>query len=310
MVDAQNTSYKSEVFAKIGAQSRLHPIYTAFVPIIAVILMMVVMGVAMVPLALLSARESPSGDLRLIYVLIAGFGAVSLAVFAWVKWVENRSLASIGWTFDRALLRYGRGFAVGLLMNVAAIAIIALLGGYEAGNWLPAFSSISAIAIIVLFLVGFIVQGATEEILVRGWILSSLAARWGLPLAVGVTSLLFALLHLSNEWPHVNYIAMFNIVLISIFFAIYVLRERSLLGVCAIHSAWNWIMSIGFGLNVSGLKIDVEPLVVGLSQKPEIHDWITGGSFGPEGSLVVTAVIGLSCYMVWRWGGDSLDKSS
>ena len=301
--------YKSEVFAKIGAQARLHPIYTAFVPIIAAILMMVAMSMAVVPMRFLPVLGELPGDLRLVYLLVAGFGAVSLAVFAWVKWVENRSLASMGWTFDRAFFRYGRGFIIGLLMNVSAIVIIGLLGGYEAGNWLPAFSSLSAISVIVLFLIGFIVQGGTEEILVRGWILSSLAARWGLPLAVGVTSLLFAILHLSNEWPHINYIAMFNIVLISVFFAIYVLREKSLLGVCAIHSAWNWIMSIGFGLNVSGMKIDVEPLVVGLSQKPEIANWITGGSFGPEGSLVVTAVISLSCFQVWRWGGDNLDKS-
>jgi membrane protease YdiL (CAAX protease family) len=191
-------------------------------------------------------------------------------------------------------------------MNVGAIASIGFAGGYSMGAWIPAFSAPVALGFIGLFLIGFVIQGGTEEVLTRGWMLSSMASRWGLPVAIGVTSSLFALLHLPNEWPHVNWIAMANIVLIGIFFAIYAVRERSLLGVCAIHSAWNWIMGVGFGLNVSGMTIDAEPLVVSLQQNEGIATWITGGSFGPEGSLIVTAVIVLCTFLVWRWKGEDL----
>ncbi|VAW02884.1 hypothetical protein MNBD_ALPHA06-1587, partial [hydrothermal vent metagenome] len=177
---------------------------------------------------------------------------------------------------------------------------------YQVGTWLPAFSSSAALAIIALFLVGFIIQGGTEEILTRGWMMSTMASRWGVPVAVGVTSSLFAIMHIPNEWPHVNWIAIANIVLVGVFFALFALRERSLIGVCAIHSAWNWIMGVGFGLNVSGMKLEALPLVVGLQQNPDVADWITGGSFGPEGSITVTLVLGLATLLTWRWKGEAL----
>lgn len=302
--------YKTEIFGQIGAQARLHPVYAALVPIIAIIVMMLATTIGMLPLLLTGFYEALSGTNEgLLYQLVFGFGAVTVATLAWVKWVEKRSLASMGWRFERALFRYGRGFAIGLAMNFAAIGIIGILGGYQIGNWAPALLDVAALGTIALFLVGFIIQGGTEEVLTRGWMLSTMASRWGLPIAIGVTSSLFALLHLPNEWPHVNWIAMANIVLIGVFFALFTVKERSLLGVCAIHSSWNWIMGVGFGLNVSGHAIDAEPLVVGLRQKPEIAEWITGGSFGPEGSVFVTLVIVVSCVLVWGWRGEDLITS-
>ena len=65
-------------------------------------------------------------------------------------------------------------------------------------------------------------------------------------------------------------------------------------------------MSLGFGLDVSGIHIGVDPLIVELSQRPQLAIWLSGGSFGPEGSIVVTVVILVSCFLVWRWKGEDL----
>jgi len=295
--------YKSEIFGPVSPTARLHPVYAALVPLVA----MMVMALAQFftgMMAFMLGWSDPNWIL--LYRLMVGFGLVSLAIFAWVKWVENRALASMGWRFERAVSRFGRGFAIGLLMNVSAIVIIGLFGGYEVGNWAPALTHPVAFGFVALFLVGFIIQGGTEEVLTRGWMLSAMASRFGVPIAVGVTSSLFALLHLGNEWPHINWIAMANIVLIGVFFALYVLRERSLLGACAAHASWNWVMSLGFGLDVSGIHIGVDPLIVELSQRPQLAIWLSGGSFGPEGSIVVTVVILVSCFLVWRWKGEDL----
>jgi len=300
--------YKAQVFGTIDTKARLSPLYALFVPIIALILLMFtqffsLLGAGAVGISLIELEESSTKSL--IYILFVSFGLASLAAFAWVKFVESRSLVSMGWRFERAWSRYSRGFLIGLMLNVAAITIIAAAGGYEVGKWFAALTNPAALVLIIVFMFGFIIQGGTEEVLFRGWVMSSMAARWGIPIAVGVSSSLFAALHLANEWPHVNWIAMANIVLVGVFFAIFAIRERSLLGVCAAHSSWNWIMSVGFGLNVSGMKIDAEPLLVSLQQKTEMANWITGGSFGPEGSLAVTIVLGVATLLVWRWQGDA-----
>jgi len=86
MADGQNTSYKSEIFAKIGDQARLHPIYTAFVPIIAVTLMMVAMGVAMVPIRLLPVLGSLPCDLNWF---ICWWPSLTLCL--WQFWPRRKS---------------------------------------------------------------------------------------------------------------------------------------------------------------------------------------------------------------------------
>ncbi|PHR57748.1 MAG: CPBP family intramembrane metalloprotease domain-containing protein [Robiginitomaculum sp.] len=301
--------YKDEIFGKIEPGARLHLIYATFVPLVGLVLMAVVPGLVLIPAFL--ADWVPTDDQQisnpgLLYVLAVSFGALSLAVFAWVKWVEKRPLASMGWRFERAFARYGRGFAIGLGMNIISIALIGLAGGYEVGAWLPAMASPMALVWIFLFLIGFVIQGGTEEVLTRGWLMSTFASRWGWPAAVGVTSVMFALMHIGNEPGHINWIAMTNIVLIGIFFGLYAVREKSLMGVCAAHASWNWMMGIGFGLNVSAMKIDVAPLLVELEQMPLVDKAITGGSFGPEGSLIVSAVLAVSCWLVWRWKGEEV----
>ncbi len=289
---------KYMIYAPIGAGAKLHPIYAALVPLVAAFVLFGVQFLSFVPYAsigrFLSKIGVPNAHISIMYNLFVPFLLVALACFAWVKWVENRSLASMGWRFERAFFIYGRGFGIGLLLNVLSLVLIALWGGYEIGPWLPAWNNPSALLMIGLFLLGFVVQGGSEEILFRGWVLSAMAPRWGFPVAISVVSVLFALMHVGNQWPHINWIAMLNIGLVSVFFAIYAIAERTILGVCAVHSAWNWIMGVGFGLSVSSMQIGAEPLVVDLRQKFDVDAWITGGSFGPEGSLAVTVVLSVA----------------
>ena len=83
----------------------------------------------------------------------------------------------------------------------------------------------------------------------------------------------------------------FNIVLFGLFISLYAVREGSLWGVCGWHAAWNWLLGLGFGLEVSGIRIDTVPLVADLTVAPGAPWWLTGGAFGPEASVVTTAVL-------------------
>lgn len=230
---------------------------------------------------------------QLAYVLFATFGCGAVLVFLWIRFFERRPLATIGFNAD-GLKRFGRGYAIGLGFLLAAVAIIWALGGYsvQAGGAFQSAAAGAALVPIFVLLLGFIVQGSTEEIFFRGWLMQLIASRHGLWLAVGINSVLFGLMHAANIPPSKElFMGLLNIALFGIFISLYAAREGSLWGVCGWHAAWNWLLGLGFGLEVSGQVVDARPLIVDLTTRTEVPWWITGAAFGPEGSVVVTALL-------------------
>ena len=230
---------------------------------------------------------------QLAYVLFATFGCGAVLVFLWIRFFERRPLSTIGFNAD-GLKRFGRGYAIGLGFLLAAVGIIWALGGYsvQAGGAFHSAAVGAALVPIVVLMLGFIVQGSTEEIFFRGWLMQLIASRHGLWLAVGINSVLFGLMHAANIPPSKElFMGLLNIALFGVFISLYAAREGSLWGVCGWHAAWNWLLGLGFGLEVSGQVVDAKPLIVDLTTRTEVPWWITGAAFGPEGSVVVTALL-------------------
>jgi CAAX protease family protein len=287
---------KAQPYGDYGPAPRLHPVYAALVFIVAVLVMSLGQGIAgaigVMVLKIDMANQTSSRTL--LYVLAAMFGTSSVLMVLWVRFVENRPLASMGFVKKAALSRFLRGILLGLAFNAVVVFTIFALGGYDVIAIAPAFQTPGALGMIALLFLGFVVQGSTEEIMMRGWVMSAMAARFGLVAAVVVNSVIFAGLHLGNEgFAHINWIAMANIVLVGLFLSLYAIREGSLLGVFGWHAAWNWLLGLGFGLEVSGMKVDVPALVVDFDTRTDMLDALTGGTFGPEGSIIVSIVLTL-----------------
>jgi hypothetical protein len=86
---------------------------------------------------------------------------------------------------------------------------------------------------------------------------------------------------------------------VGLFLALWVVRRRSLLGAMGWHAGWNWLLAVGFDLPLSGLDANLKSLLVGL--KATGPDWLSGGSQGPEGSLLSIAVFALAtAWLAWR----------
>ena len=144
-------------------------------------------------------------------------------------------------------------------------------------------------ALLIAFFAGYIVQGMAEEVLVRGYFMVSLANSLKMKNAAAVSALVsavfFAAMHMQN--PGMTLLPFVNIMLAGIFFAVYILRADNIWGACAAHSSWNFFQGHIIGSNVSGISTSVSVLV------PEINgsSIITGGAFGLEGGLAVSAVM-------------------
>ena len=237
---------------------------------------------------------------HMAYQLGPAFAAVTLLCILWVFIFERRGLGAIGLNggfFGRFL----RGYLVGLGFLGAVVGIIAYLGGYEVEG--AGSLAMTALIPIGVMLVAFIIQGSTEEILFRGWLMSLISSRHGAFWGVLVTSVLFGVLHGSNIPPgQALYLGMANIVLVGLFLGIYAFKEGSIWGVCGFHAAWNWLLGVGFGLEVSGGLIVEQPLIVDLASSNSVDWWITGGPFGPEASIVTAAVFVTGCVIVLIFG--------
>lgn len=230
---------------------------------------------------------------QLAYELVAAFGLGSVLVLLWAWLFERRGPATLGLN-ARGPMRFLRGYLLGLAFLLAVVGAIWAAGGYvvEGAGAFGSAAVGAALLPIGVLLLGFIIQGSSEELLFRGWLMQLIASRHGIWIAVVANSALFALAHAGNIEPSNElYVGLANIVLFGLFISLYAVREGSLWGVCGWHAAWNWLLGLGFGLEVSGMKIDSLPLITDLTAAPGAAWWLTGGAFGPEASLATTGVL-------------------
>ena len=246
-------------------------------------------SLATVPL-FLALRNIPlffnNKDLLSLLITLFSFAFISLLVFFRVKVIEKRSFSSIGFNKNNWLKKYSLGFLIGLAM-MSIIVLILFPFGYITVEKNPIQPvGVSAIASVLVILFGWIIQGATEEIVTRGWLLNDLSTKYNIGVGLLISSTLFGLMHLTN--PNVNYIAVINIILVGLFYGLYVIKTNDLWAVCGMHSAWNFAQGNIFGFKVSGLDVSVGSLIdlnlVG-------SDFITGGIFGPEAGITATFIL-------------------
>lgn len=215
--------------------------------------------------------------------LILTTGACIIGYYLLLKFKEKRSFKSIGLKFSKtACFEYLRGFGIGVFM-IAIIALgICLVG--KGSIYVNTEISLSSIVPFLFIIIAWIIQGASEEIMMRGYMLPALAIKKGPIVAITITSVFFAVLHLLNDG--VNAMGILNLVLFGVFAAVYAIYEESLWGICALHSAWNFAQGNVFGFLVSGLDAGQSIFITKINE----NNIINGGTFGPEGGILCSVV--------------------
>src|SRR5262249_616175 len=84
-----------------------------------------------------------------------------------------------------------------------------------------------------------------------------------------------------------------NLVLFGVATALYKVRidDDQLWGVCAIHTIWNWLQQVVFGLPNSGIATATDNAAFVVTPNTSLPAAIWGGGFGPEGTLGATLVL-------------------
>jgi membrane protease YdiL (CAAX protease family) len=241
-------------------------------------------------LVVVGATDRWSGVLALL-----SFGLALLALWLWVAAKERRRFATLGLEGGASsnLRRAARGFGLGLAMIAICVFVPVALGQAQL-SW--ASPDATSWGFILIMLLGFLLQGSTEEVIARGYLTQAVARRWGLVAAIVVQAVFFALLHGMN--PGIGLVPILNLLMFALFASVFSLAEGSLWGICALHGAWNWAQGNLFGVRVSGTE--VSDSVLGYAAQPGSIDLVTGGDFGLEGSLLTTAVYLVGIAIAWR----------
>lgn len=236
---------------------------------------------------------------NLFFILAMGISyLLIIAVYIYiVKGFEKNPLSSIGMPLGSsrkrrdALLSYGRGLLIGVSMISCVYLLLIATGQIQPAG---VAMNVSSVPLFLMYIFMWIPQGASEEIMLRGYMLPRIGAKFGRGMAVGLTSLLFGLLHAGNIG--FSPLALVNLILIAVFFALLSIHTGEIFTVCAAHTAWNFAQGNLFGLYVSGA--DGAARIIHTKYSADSIHWLTGGQFGPEGGVAVTIIVIISLMLL------------
>ncbi len=221
------------------------------------------------------------------YIVVVG-----ITILYW-KLIARKPLSEMGIT--KHFGNYFIGAAVGILLVLISVTVIMLTGKIEFHG---IFKNIHYIMIVLLF-DGFIIQGATEEFLCRGIILCSLKNRTSLAVAIGVSTVMFIIPHLStllDMGAVYGVLGIINLILISIIFSLLTIQFNSIWVVCGLHTSWNFILFSILGLNLSG---NDETVMAIFNMQSVGKNICNGGKYGIEASVITSIVLAVATALIW-----------
>lgn len=216
-----------------------------------------------------------------LFFELANFLFITLAIIAWAVFIEKCLLEGIGLAKKHAFRDFLLGWFFGGAFLTICVLLMVLFGGVQITGF--HFSSTNILQFIPLLL-AWSIQGHAEEVLARGFLFSSVAVKNSIPVGIVVSSIFFSLIHLGNDG--LSLIPILDLTLFGILAALYYLKTGSIWGISGAHAAWNCFQGNVFGFPVSGTDAGT----AFISVKQQGPDWLSGGAFGVEGSLIsVTA---------------------
>lgn len=206
--------------------------------------------------------------------------------------LDSRPWQDHGLRPARALVQLGQGALTGALLMSLLVGAMVLTHALKIG---PSARTSAALAWSGLQWAALFVPAAfVEEMMFRGYPFFRLARTMKPLRAAVVMSGVFALAHLPNGGE--GLIGILQVIAVGLLFSLAVWRTGALWWAIGAHAAWNWTQTFVFGCNNSGLAGGA-PWLVSVPAGP---DWLSGGSTGPEGSLLSLPILALGAWIVLR----------
>ncbi|WP_224488752.1 CPBP family intramembrane glutamic endopeptidase [Robertkochia flava] len=244
-------------------------------------------------------------DYSLIIVSVLAI-STTIAVFLGRKFLDKKTLLSLGLQFNRTAVKdLGVGFLLSGLMGLTFFTILLVFGLIQFHginfNLYPeqefttdfiSFMSTISLGSLSLILLENILVGYWEEVVFRGYLLQNFAEGMGWVPAIVLSCIIYGLLHAAN--PNAGLLS--TVIIMGFgFLRIYgYLTTKMLWLSMGMHIGWNFFQGPVFGFTASG------------HEKPRISEitftsdksWLTGGEFGPEGSVIIIPILIFTLYIM------------
>ncbi len=228
-----------------------------------------------------NSLKTMSANLASTVLIVSPF---VLAYWLLARFIERRPLSELDWRKSPQLLW---GMLAALLLFALVTAELWAANAYSISGWGDA-------PLWTLFLLTAVVPGITEEIVSRGILFRLTEEGLGTWIALLVSALFFGFAHISN--PGATAWSSLAISLeAGLLFGLLYHVTRSLWWCIGLHAGWNFVQGAVFGIPVSGIQVD--GLLDSQLQGP---DWLDGGGFGAEASVLTVLTCGVASLLLLR----------
>jgi len=267
---------------------------------------LLILGVTHVPWLSQIASPGPMSPGRMISAEATQFLVVLIPALIMGR-LEWRSPGAYGLPLRRGSERHLlAGMLWGLVIVSAVIGGIALLHGYDVSGL--ALSGGAIVEYGIFWFIAFVLVGFFEEFAFRGYTQFTLATGIGFWPAAVLLSAAFGFSHLSN--PGEEWVGALQVFLVAMFFCLTLRRTGNLWFAVGVHATFDWAETFLYSVPNSG------QLATGHLLSSSLHGgpWLSGGSVGPEGSVVCFVVVALAIVVfAWRYpasDGHPMDRAS
>lgn len=221
-------------------------------------------------------------------ITLYGTVLATVIVLLFCKLIERRPMKSLGFSKQGCIKKYLLGCLVGAVMISVCVLLSMVFGGMKIS-----FNHNIDFPQLLIFFFGFILQGASEETIFRGYFLNTVASKGRIVLAIVLNSVFFGLAHSFNMG--LTPLAFLNLTLFGVFASVYAIKSDNLWGVCGVHSLWNFMQGNFWGIQVSGTDTGTSIFIADTTPNAPL---LNGGDFGLEGSIFVTFTLIVSITIV------------
>ena len=244
------------------------------------------------------AKGAPSSEFA--HAIMQAIGELALfLVLLFLAWImskiERRNVGVYGLPLQAsAISRFVHGYFLwGFLPLALLLLVLRGLHVFYFGTISPLNAQILGWGALWFFV--FLLVGLLEEYSLRGYLLYTLADGIGFWPGAIIQAVLFARGHMGNGGE--TRIGIIATGVFALFAAATLWRTGNLWLAVGAHAGWDWGQSYFFGVNDSGFQAPGHLFNPHLAQGP---DWLTGGSVGPEGS-VLTLIFWVLMTVFFLW---------
>lgn len=226
--------------------------------------------------------------------------AATVAVLICRRHLDKKSFVSLGFGGKAVALKdLVFGFLLSGVMGACVLALMVGAGviGELRLNW--GADGMTPLLLLTALLPTVLI-GYWEELVNRGYLFQNMREGMGLLGAVLLSCVLYGLLHAAN--PNAGWLSSLIIVGFGLLRLYGYLATGLLWLSIGMHIGWNFFQAAVFGFPASG-RAEAETL---LSHERLGPAWLSGGDFGPEGSLLILPVIGLALAAMHFWARSPL----